>query len=89
MEINKLVDLNCLRTAPKLSNSQGKKLLEELLVKYPDAQIVGHRDLDESKFCPSFSVRTYLLNEDIKGYKFQDGLTTDADLQELEHNGNE
>ena len=66
-----------------------KKVLEELLVKYPDAQIVGHRDLDESKFCPSFSVRTYLLNEDIKGYKFQDGLTTDADLQELEHNGNE
>ena len=63
-----------------------KKLLEELLVKYPDAQIVGHRDLDESKFCPSFSVRTYLLNEDIKGYKFQDGLTDEADLQELEHN---
>tara|TARA_Y100001970_G_scaffold164485_1_gene200971 strand:- start:558 stop:1058 length:501 start_codon:yes stop_codon:yes gene_type:complete len=61
-----------------------KKLLEELLLKYPDAQIVGHRDLDESKFCPSFSVRTYLLNEDIKGYKFQDGLTDEADLQEME-----
>ena len=30
MEINKLVDLNILRTAPKLSNSQEKKLLEEL-----------------------------------------------------------
>ena len=30
MEINKLVDLNNLRTAPKLSNSQVKKLLEEL-----------------------------------------------------------
>ena len=30
MEINKLVDLNSLRTAPKLSNSQVKKLLEEL-----------------------------------------------------------
>ena len=30
MEINKLVDLNNLRTAPQLSNSQGKKLLEEL-----------------------------------------------------------
>ena len=30
MEINKLVDLNCLRTAPKLSNIQVKKLLEEL-----------------------------------------------------------
>ena len=30
MEINKLVDLNNFRTAPQLSNSQGKKLLEEL-----------------------------------------------------------
>ena len=30
MEINKLVDLNILRTAPKLSNSQVKKLSEEL-----------------------------------------------------------
>jgi len=30
MEINKLVDLNNLRTAPQLSNSQVKKLSEEL-----------------------------------------------------------
>ncbi len=30
MEINKLVDLNSLRTAPQLGNSQEKKLLEEL-----------------------------------------------------------
>ena len=30
MEINKLVDLNSLRTAPQLSDSQFKKLLEEL-----------------------------------------------------------
>ena len=30
MEINKLVDLNSLRTAPVLSNSQVKKLWEEL-----------------------------------------------------------
>ena len=30
MEINKLVDLNNLRTAPQLSNSQEKKLLEQL-----------------------------------------------------------
>ena len=30
MEINKLVDLNKLRTAPQLTNSQEKKLLEEL-----------------------------------------------------------
>ena len=61
-----------------------KKVLEELVQKYPDAQIVGHYMLDENKFCPSFNVREYLLNEDIKGYKFQDGLTNDADLAELE-----
>ena len=30
MEINNLVDLNCLRTSPLLSSSQIKKLLEEL-----------------------------------------------------------
>ena len=30
MEINKLVDLNNLRTAPKLNNIQEKKLLDEL-----------------------------------------------------------
>ena len=30
MEINKLADLNNLRTAPQLSNRKGKKLLEEL-----------------------------------------------------------
>ena len=30
MAINKLVDLNNLRTAPQLSNRQGEKLLEEL-----------------------------------------------------------
>ena len=30
MEINNLVDLNILRTAPELSNSQVKKLLKEL-----------------------------------------------------------
>ena len=32
MEINKLVDLNNLRSAPQLSNRQEKKLLEELEV---------------------------------------------------------
>ena len=32
MEINNLVDLNSLRTAPQLSNGQVKKLLEELEV---------------------------------------------------------
>ena len=37
MEINKLVDLNNLRTAPLLSNIQVKKLLEELETKILNA----------------------------------------------------
>ena len=64
-----------------------KKELTRLVIKYPDAQIVGHRDLDENKFCPSFEVRKYLLNEDIPNYKFQDGLTNEADLEELRDDG--
>jgi len=32
-------------------------LLEGLLVNYPDAQIVGHRDLDNGKACPSFDAK--------------------------------
>ena len=65
-----------------------KKELTRLVKKYPDAKIVGHRDLDDKKFCPSFDVRKYLLNEDIPNYKFQDGLTSDQDLQELRDDGN-
>jgi len=34
MEINKLIDLNNLRTAPQLSNSQGKKTFRGTRVKY-------------------------------------------------------
>jgi len=43
MEINKLVDLKSLRTAPKLSNSQLKKLLKELEAKifYADWITIG------------------------------------------------
>ena len=37
MEIKKLVDLNNLRTAPQLSNSQEKKLIEELEANIFDA----------------------------------------------------
>ena len=38
MQINKLVDLNLLRTAPQLSNSQVKKLSEELKEKIINAE---------------------------------------------------
>ena len=61
-----------------------KKVLEELVIKYTDARIVRHYELDEKKTCPNINVREYLLNEDIKNYKFQDGLTDEADLAELE-----
>ena len=61
-----------------------KKVLEELVIKYPDARIVGHYDLDKNKTCPNFDVQEYLLNEDILNYKFQDALTDDADLMELQ-----
>lgn len=64
-----------------------KKQLTRLVKLYPDAQIVGHRDLDPNKFCPSFDVRDYLLHEDIPNYKFQDGLTSEQDLQELRDDG--
>ena len=64
-----------------------KEQLTRLIKLYPDAHIVGHRDLDPNKFCPSFDVRDYLLNEDIPNYKYQDGLTSDRDLQELRDDG--
>ena len=64
-----------------------KQELTRLVKKYPDARIVGHYELDEKKFCPAFNVRQYLLNEDIPFYKFQDGLTSETDLQELRDDG--
>ncbi len=65
-----------------------KEQLTRLIKLYPDAHIVGHSDLDKNKTCPNFDVRDYLLNEDIPNYKYQDGLTSDQDLQELRDDGN-
>jgi len=64
-----------------------KKELTRLVKLYPDARIVGHYDLDKNKTCPNFDVQDYLLNEDIPFYKFQDGLTSEQDLQELRDDG--
>ena len=64
-----------------------KKELTRLVKKYPDARIVGHYDLDKNKTCPNFDVQNYLLHEDIPNYKFQDGLTNEADLEELRNDG--
>ncbi len=60
-----------------------KEQLTRLVKIYPHARIVGHYDLDKNKTCPNFDVQDYLLHEDIPNYKYQDGLTTDQDLQEL------
>jgi len=64
-----------------------KKVLEEQVIKYPEARIVGHYELDERKTCPNFNIREYLLNEDIKGYKFADSTVTDGDIQEMKDAG--
>ena len=40
-----------------------KRVLKELLEKYPDAKIVGHTALDDAKTCPNFDVDEYLFNE--------------------------
>ena len=60
MEIKKLVDLNSLRTAPLLSNSQVKKLLEELETNILNADwttigIMAHSDLDAIRALQSIS----------------------------------
>ena len=60
MEINKLVDLNILRTAPQLKNSQFKKLREELEAKIYDADwitigIMASSDISAIQALKSFS----------------------------------
>ena len=62
MEINKLVDLNSLRTAPLLSNNQVEKLLEELETNIFNADwltigIMAHSDLDAIAALKSISKR--------------------------------
>lgn len=37
-----------------------RALLDKLKVDYPSAKIVGHRDLDPKKACPSFDVASWL-----------------------------
>jgi N-acetyl-anhydromuramyl-L-alanine amidase AmpD len=37
-----------------------RSLLEELLQRYPGARVLGHRDVDNRKACPSFSVRDWM-----------------------------
>ena len=66
MEINKLVDLNSLRTAPQLKNRQVKELLEELEANILNADwitigIMAHSDLDAIKALQSISKKYTLI----------------------------
>lgn len=40
-----------------------KRLLRFYMAKYPKAMIIGHRDLDSGKACPSFDVQDWLREE--------------------------
>lgn len=37
-----------------------RTLLRQLQRQFPNAEIIGHRDVDKGKACPSFDVREYL-----------------------------
>lgn len=42
-----------------------EEALYELQNVYPNAKIVGHNDLDDAEFCPSFDVQEWLLETDL------------------------
>lgn len=40
-----------------------RRLIEKLLIKFPKAEIVGHRDLNPKKDCPSFDAKRWWAEE--------------------------
>ena len=67
MEINKLVDLNTFRSAPKLSKSQTKKLLEELEINILNSDwmtigIMAERDYEAIEALKSISRKYTSIN---------------------------
>ena len=42
-----------------------RSLVRDLLRRFPGAEVLGHRDFDRHKACPSFSVRDWLAREGI------------------------
>ncbi len=47
-------------TRTPLQRSELSRYVREFHRRHPDVKIVGHRDLDRSKACPSFDVRAWL-----------------------------
>jgi N-acetylmuramoyl-L-alanine amidase len=43
-----------------------RTLIMRLLEEYPDAEVVGHRDLDPNRTCPNFDVKHWLLEDEIR-----------------------
>lgn len=51
-----------------------RRLVEQLMRSYPNAKVVGHRDLDQRKECPSFSVRDWLVSNGLhRGIEWDSG----------------
>lgn len=42
-----------------------KSLVQRLTARYPGAKTIGHRDVDRRKECPSFSVRDWLVRDNV------------------------
>ena len=47
-------------TRTLLQKSEMKRYVREFHQRHPDVRIIGHRDLDQGKDCPSFDVKAWL-----------------------------
>ena len=47
-------------TRTLLQKSEMKRYVREFHQRHPDVRIIGHRDLDKGKDCPSFDVKSWL-----------------------------
>jgi hypothetical protein len=51
-----------------------RTLVEQLMRSFPDAKVIGHRDLDQRKECPSFDVRDWLVAQGLhRGIEWDSG----------------
>lgn len=54
--------------------SELRALVERLMRSYPGAKVVGHRDLDQGKECPSFDVRDWMVAQGLhRGIEWDSG----------------
>ena len=77
MEVNKLVDLNNLRTAPQLSNMQQKKLLKELEANIFNANWITIGIMAQTDFDAISALKS--ISKKYSSIKFRDLDTLQAD----------